>query len=236
MALAPNPPICLTDLRTEFGDANGGNVCLTEYYAGGANVPSGTSGTNGAVPTSGTICLTDFLGTSAAYYREEMIPDYWTVTGPYNTAQNSGYWELAGQGVFDTLGGSGAPITNFTTTMGGVTGVHYISALRTYIAASGAPLILILTIYNTTGTAYSTSGTITPTSLQAFTNSNYSSGQIVNVTFSSGSKSAGSQYINGSNKESMTITWSTTGYFMTDVFGTNTGYQNGNGTKYIQIV
>ena len=64
MALAPNPPICLTDLRTEFGDANGGNVCLTEYYAGGANVPSGTSGTNGAVPTSGTVCLTDFLGTS----------------------------------------------------------------------------------------------------------------------------------------------------------------------------
>jgi len=64
MALAPNPPICLTDLRTEFGDANGGNVCLTEYYAGGANVPSGTSGTNGAVPSSGTVCLTDFLGTS----------------------------------------------------------------------------------------------------------------------------------------------------------------------------
>jgi len=67
MALAPNPPICLTDLRTEFGDANGGNVCLTEYYAGGANVPSGTSGTNGAVPTSGTVCLTDFLGTSNVY-------------------------------------------------------------------------------------------------------------------------------------------------------------------------
>jgi hypothetical protein len=64
MALAPNPPICLTDLRTEFGDANGGNVCLTEYYAGGANVPSNTSGTNGAVPTSGTVCLTDFLGTA----------------------------------------------------------------------------------------------------------------------------------------------------------------------------
>jgi hypothetical protein len=64
MALAPNPPICLTDLRTEFGDANGGNVCLTEYYAGGANVAAGTSGTNGAVPSSGTVCLTDFLGTS----------------------------------------------------------------------------------------------------------------------------------------------------------------------------
>ena len=178
----------------------------------------------------------EFRGYSQAYYREEMNPDYWTVTSSYNTSYNSGYWELAGQGVFDTLGGFGAPLTNFTTTMGGVTGIHYISALRTYIAANGAPLILILTIYNTTGTAYSTSGTITPTSLQAFTNSNYSSGQIVNVTFSSGSKSAGSQYINGSNKESMTITWSTTGYFMTDVFGTNTGYQNGNGTKYIQIV
>ena len=64
MALAPNPPICLTDLRTEFGDANGGNVCLTEYYAGGPNVPAGTTGTNGAIPSSGTICLTDFPGSS----------------------------------------------------------------------------------------------------------------------------------------------------------------------------
>jgi len=65
MALAPNGTICLTDLRTEFGDANGGNVCLTEYYAGGSNVPAGTTGVNGAVPSSGTICLTDFYGTSA---------------------------------------------------------------------------------------------------------------------------------------------------------------------------
>src|SRR5210317_821860 len=63
----PTGTVCLTDLRTEFGDANGGNVCLTEYYAGGANVPSGTSGTNGAVLTSGTVCLTDFLGTSNVY-------------------------------------------------------------------------------------------------------------------------------------------------------------------------
>ena len=68
MALAPNPPICLTDLRTEFGDANGGNVCLTEYYAGGANVPSGTTDFSGtAIPSSGTLCLTDFLGASNVY-------------------------------------------------------------------------------------------------------------------------------------------------------------------------
>lgn len=65
MALAPNPPICLLDLKTEFGDANGGNTCLLEYYAGGSNVPAGTTGTQGAIPSSGTLCLTDFPGSSA---------------------------------------------------------------------------------------------------------------------------------------------------------------------------
>lgn len=54
----PTGTVCLTDLRTEFGDANGGNVCLTEYYAGGSNVPSGTANGSGtAIPSSGTLCL-----------------------------------------------------------------------------------------------------------------------------------------------------------------------------------
>ena len=64
----PTGTVCLTDLRTEFGDANGGNVCLTEYYAGGANVPSGTTNFSGtAIPSSGTLCLTNFLGASNVY-------------------------------------------------------------------------------------------------------------------------------------------------------------------------
>jgi hypothetical protein len=60
----PTGTVCLTDLRTEFGDANGGNVCLTEYYAGGSNVSSGiTNGSGTAIPSSGTLCLkSNFAG------------------------------------------------------------------------------------------------------------------------------------------------------------------------------
>jgi hypothetical protein len=64
----PTGTVCLTDLRTEFGDANGGNVCLTEYYAGGANVGSGTTNGSGtAIPSSGTLCLkSNFAGAQSA--------------------------------------------------------------------------------------------------------------------------------------------------------------------------
>lgn len=63
MALQTSGPITLTDIANEFG----GTVphSLSEYYAGGANVPAGTSGTNGAVPSSGAISLSDFYGTEA---------------------------------------------------------------------------------------------------------------------------------------------------------------------------
>lgn len=61
MTLQTSGNICIGDLKTEFGSSAN---CLTSYYAGGGVVPSGASGTNGAVPTSGTICLTDFYGVS----------------------------------------------------------------------------------------------------------------------------------------------------------------------------
>jgi len=61
MTLQTSGNICISDLKTEFSSSSN---CLTSYYAGGGVVPSGASGTNGAVPTSGTICLTDFYGVS----------------------------------------------------------------------------------------------------------------------------------------------------------------------------
>lgn len=61
MTLQTSGNICISDLKTEFSSSAN---CLTSYYAGGGIVPSGASGTNGAVPTSGTICLTDFYGVS----------------------------------------------------------------------------------------------------------------------------------------------------------------------------
>jgi hypothetical protein len=63
MALQTSGAITLSDIQTEFGGSN--PISLSEYYAGGLYVPSGTSGTNGAVPTSGEIAVSDFYGASS---------------------------------------------------------------------------------------------------------------------------------------------------------------------------
>jgi hypothetical protein len=63
MTLPTSGPLTLADIQTEFGGSN--PISLSEYYAGGGLVPSGTTGTFGAVPSSGAISIRDFYGTSA---------------------------------------------------------------------------------------------------------------------------------------------------------------------------
>jgi len=62
MTLQSSPPISLEDIGLEFEDT--APYALLDYYAGGAYVPSGTTGDGGPIPTSGTISLQDFLGAS----------------------------------------------------------------------------------------------------------------------------------------------------------------------------
>jgi hypothetical protein len=62
MALQTTGAITLAEIQTEFGGSN--PISLSEYYAGGTYVPSGASGTNGAVPASGQISMSQFYGTS----------------------------------------------------------------------------------------------------------------------------------------------------------------------------
>lgn len=54
--------ISLSQIQTEFGGSN--PISLSEYYAGGSYVPSGTSGEHGAIPSSGTTSLDKFHGSS----------------------------------------------------------------------------------------------------------------------------------------------------------------------------
>jgi hypothetical protein len=58
----PGVSLSLSQIQAEFGGAN--PISLTEYYAGGAYVPAGTTGSNGAVPSGGTISISKFYGTS----------------------------------------------------------------------------------------------------------------------------------------------------------------------------
>ena len=62
MPIPSSGAITLAMVQTEFGGSN--PISLSEYYAGGGRVPSGTTGTYGAVPSSGAISLRNFYGTS----------------------------------------------------------------------------------------------------------------------------------------------------------------------------
>jgi hypothetical protein len=65
MAIPSSGPLSLTTIQTEFGGTN--PIGLSEYYAGGGLVPAGTTGTYGAVPSSGTISIQNFYGTANVY-------------------------------------------------------------------------------------------------------------------------------------------------------------------------
>ena len=65
MPLPTSGPLSLNDIQTEFGGTN--PIELNEYYAGGGLVPAGTTGTFGAVPSSGTIGIQNFYGTAKQF-------------------------------------------------------------------------------------------------------------------------------------------------------------------------
>lgn len=60
MVLQTSGPISISDIQAEFGGTN--PISISEYYAGGANVPSGAEGINGPIPSSGEIKFSDFYG------------------------------------------------------------------------------------------------------------------------------------------------------------------------------
>lgn len=62
MAIPSTGAVSFSDIQTEFGGSN--PISLSEYYAGGGLVPAGTTGTQGAVPSSGAINVNVFHGTS----------------------------------------------------------------------------------------------------------------------------------------------------------------------------
>jgi len=62
MTLPSSGPLSIANIQTEYGGSD--PVGLNEYYAGGTYVPTGTSGVNGPIPSSGTIAISDFYGTT----------------------------------------------------------------------------------------------------------------------------------------------------------------------------
>lgn len=128
MALPTSGPLTLTDIQTEFGGAN--PIGLNEYYAGGTYVPAGTTGTYGAVPSSGEISIRNFYGTSN-------IPPFVPVTRTYTSG--TGATETVPTGatlvVITVDGGGGAGGYNATTQGGGGGGGS--QAIKTIAVAGG---------------------------------------------------------------------------------------------------
>lgn len=91
MALQSSGSISLSEIQTEFGGSN--PISISEYYAGGANVPSGTTGDGGAIPTSGEISIGDFYGASN---RVAIILTISANTNGYNIFNNRGGTYVAG--------------------------------------------------------------------------------------------------------------------------------------------
>ena len=60
MTLPTSGPLSLNDIALEFSDPQPNS--LSEFYAGGGLVPSGATGINGAIPSSGTISIGQFYG------------------------------------------------------------------------------------------------------------------------------------------------------------------------------
>jgi hypothetical protein len=86
MALPASGPLTLADIQGEFGGSN--PISLSEYYAGGGLVPAGTTGTYGAVPSSGEISIRNFYGTS------NIVIDFTdqSIVGIQFGSAQAGYW------------------------------------------------------------------------------------------------------------------------------------------------
>ena len=76
MPLPSSGPLSLNDIQTEFGGTN--PIGMNEYYAGGGLVPAGTTGTFGAVPSSGALSIQNFYGTAnyIPVYIEELFSTF----------------------------------------------------------------------------------------------------------------------------------------------------------------
>jgi hypothetical protein len=133
MPLPTSGPLTLANIQTEFGGVN--PIGLNEYYAGGGRVPPGTTGTYGAVPSSGAISIRNFYGTSAGatiVLSNQSIADF---TGGGSNA-SAGY-QLTSAGAANEIVGTS---TSFLETWCSPSGeaVNY----EVFVTVTGSPLTI----------------------------------------------------------------------------------------------
>lgn len=174
MTLQTSGAISLANIQTEFGGSN--PISLSEYYAGGTYVPSGTSGTYGPVPSSGAIEIKDFYGTSASLDTQTVTVGTYTIKTltyyGYASASPSAFGSIS-DGTFNVK--SGAAITSFyhqtsgNTITFGISGAHTNAGWTTLNIAGTNLTRASATFSNSTNTSWtwSNQGNLFGTTLSA---------------------------------------------------------------------
>ena len=115
MAIPSSGALALSAIQTEFGGSN--PISMSEYYAGGSNVPSGTTGDSGSIPSSGAIAVSQFYGSTN---RVAIALTISSTTQSYNIYSNRGGTYSAGnsdvtltvQAIVGSTGASGLDTGN----------------------------------------------------------------------------------------------------------------------------
>lgn len=151
MTLPSSGPLTLADIQTEFGGSN--PISLSEYYAGGAYVPAGTTGTYGAVPSSGTISIRNFYGTSSVIISitDQYISYYSGGTDSVSVSYrltSGGKAQQGQQGLFSDLEQWCTPTSaagNYEARVSNVTGVTPSGPVGTWVSLSSTQTWSIFT-------------------------------------------------------------------------------------------
>jgi len=88
-------PLSMSEIQTEFGGSN--PISMSEYYAGGDNVPSGTSGNGGDIPSSGAINFNIFYTAAKSTRVAIALQISQATTSAYNIFSNRGGSYSAGE-------------------------------------------------------------------------------------------------------------------------------------------
>lgn len=99
MTLQSTGPLKASEIQTEFGGSS--PFSLSDYYAGGPNVPAEAEGDGGPIPSAGTISFSDFYGAS------NLIADAKTLTvGVFTDTRgfvNGGFGALSPDSLLKTI-------------------------------------------------------------------------------------------------------------------------------------
>jgi len=78
MPLPSSGPLSINNIAGEYGGSQPHQ--MGEYFSGGSNVPSGTEGINGPIPSSGQLKISDFYG-SPVSVEPTFDVEFWFIIG-----------------------------------------------------------------------------------------------------------------------------------------------------------